>query len=169
MGFVLLLHADLSRVEAIEGFTQRTVIMVWRLGRGLVSTDAKLRGALKPQLIDRAIEGTNLDAQSLLIGNTSLETIDIESYDIGTSGKERVRQRPQQHDALLEEFQVVCSFCIHGSGLFIQLMLVVFLYIDRWRRSVARRGLILGRLARTRIVRVFLVACQQRADPGGRR
>jgi hypothetical protein len=104
MGIVLLLHADLGRVEAIEGFTQATVITVWRLRRRPVWTRPKLRGALKPQSIDRGIERANLDAQALLIGNASLETIEIECYDVGTSGKERLRQRTQQHDALLEEF-----------------------------------------------------------------
>jgi hypothetical protein len=104
MGIVLLLHADLGRVEAVEGFTQTTVVMVWRLRRGLVWTEAKLSSALKLQSIDRGIEGANLDAQALLIGNASLKTIEIERYDVGTSGKKRLRQRGQQRDALLEEF-----------------------------------------------------------------
>jgi len=104
MGIVLLLHADLGRVQAIKGFTQGTVIMVRRLRRGLVWTHAKSSGALKPQSIDRDIEGTNLDAQALLIGNASLKTIEIERYDVGTRGKKRLRQRGQQRDALLEEF-----------------------------------------------------------------
>ena len=104
MGIVLLLHADLGRVEAVEGFTQTTVVMVWRLRRGLVWTEAKLSSALKLQSIDRGIEGANLDAQALLIGNASLKTIEIERYDVGTRGKKRLRQRGQQRDALLEEF-----------------------------------------------------------------
>ena len=121
------------------------------------------------QLIDGGIEGANLDAQALLIGNARLETIEIERYDVATSGKERVRQRRQQHDALFEEFQIASGFCIHGLSLFVQLMLVVFAHIHGRQRSLARRVAKLEGLARMRIVKVFLVVCGKRRNPGGRR
>jgi hypothetical protein len=155
-------------VEAIEGLAQSTAILVRCLCRGLVLTRYGLSGARKLPWIDVSIEGANLDAQALLIGNAGLETIEIERYDVGASGQEYQRERTEQCDALLEEFQIACGFCIHGSGQFIKLMLVVFLDIYRGRRTFVRRGPNLDRLARTRIVRVFAVACRKRGNPGGR-
>lgn len=121
-----LLHAGLHSGQSIECLAAAGRIGIRRLAGGRPRRRTNMRDALPLNAIELGIQRADLHAEPLLFGDSSLESIDIQGYDVGSRSSQGCGKRAKQSEALFQQFEIACGLSTHNLGPFIQLMFLLF-------------------------------------------
>jgi hypothetical protein len=127
---VELLHGGLDASQTIERFAAADESGVGRGPGSMRRSGAEVDGALLLNAIELDVQGANLGAKAVLLGDASLKAVDIERDDVQTRGGKSCSERAKQGQAFFEKFQVACGFSAHGSGPFVQFVFLVLACIQ---------------------------------------
>src|SRR5258708_15295051 len=106
--------------------------------------------------IHLGVKRTNVAAQAFLLRDAELDTVQIEGDEAGDGGGQRVRQRAQQSDTLLQKFEVALGVSGHVLGPFIELVFFFTLWFHQQRSwNIRPRDLGLFRLLRALLIAIF--------------
>jgi len=121
-GLVLVVEVHdggLNAGEPIESFAATDGISVCEWAEGTACGCGEMRVALGLDAIELEVEVADLYAEIVLLGDASLQAIDVQGDDIGARVGKSGRKRIEKREALFEEFEKLCGFGAHDSGSFI--------------------------------------------------
>lgn len=128
-GLVLSIQAldvGLGGIQPIENLTAERGASI-RVSCGAWNwRSSEVCGALTLHALERGVQGMDLLAEGLLLGDAAFESGNVERDDVRARGGKRSSQGIEQGQATFKEFEIVGGFGAHNSGSLVELVFFFF-------------------------------------------